>query len=64
MTYVLCAMFYLDSLFCRRGAYYKQEQYILLFFQTKKSNFSADFQDQEGMRIMHECTLCNPNDGI
>jgi hypothetical protein len=34
------------------------------FFQTGKSHFTADFQDQEGVRIMHKCTLCNPNDGI
>jgi hypothetical protein len=25
--------------------------------------FSGDFQGQEGVHIMHQCTLCNPNDG-
>jgi hypothetical protein len=25
--------------------------------------FSADIQGQERVHIMHECTLCNPNDG-
>ena len=25
--------------------------------------FSGDFQGQEGVCIMHQCTLCNPNDG-
>ena len=24
--------------------------------------FSGDFQGQEGVRIMHQCALCNPND--
>ena len=24
--------------------------------------FSGDFQGQEGMRIMHQCALFNPND--
>jgi len=33
-------------------------------FFTGKSQFSADFQGQEGVRIMQECTLCNPNDCI
>jgi len=28
--------------------HYKQEQYASLFFQTGKSHFSSDFQDQEG----------------
>jgi hypothetical protein len=35
------------------GAHYKQE----LFFQTKKSHFSADFQGEEGVRIVHYATL-------
>jgi hypothetical protein len=26
--------------------------------------FSGDFQGQEGVPIMHQCALCNPNDGI
>ena len=30
--------FYIDSLFCRRGAHYKQEQCVSLFFQTGKSH--------------------------
>ena len=63
MTYVLCARFYIDSLFCRRGAHYNQEQYVSFFFQTQKSHFSADFQGQEGVHIMQECALCNPNAG-
>jgi hypothetical protein len=46
----------MDSLFCRKDAHYKQEQYVSLFFQTGKSHFFADFQGQEGMCIMHECT--------
>ena len=25
--------------------------------------FSGDFQGQEGVRIMHQCTLCNPKYG-
>jgi hypothetical protein len=25
--------------------------------------FSGDFQGQEGVHIMHQCALCNPNDG-
>jgi hypothetical protein len=25
--------------------------------------FSGDFQGQEGVCIMHQCALCNPNDG-
>jgi hypothetical protein len=25
--------------------------------------FSGDFQDQEGVRIMHQCALCNPKYG-
>jgi len=63
MTYVLCARFYIDSLFCRRGAHYNQEHYVSLFFQTQKSHFSADFQGQEGVHIMQECALHNPNAG-
>ena len=32
-------VFYIDSLFCKRGAHYKQEQYVsLFFFQTVKSH--------------------------
>jgi hypothetical protein len=34
------------------------------YFFTGKSQFSADFQGQEGVCIMQECTQCNPNDGI
>ena len=26
--------------------------------------FSGDFQAQEGVRIMHQCALCNPKYGI
>jgi hypothetical protein len=26
--------------------------------------FSGDFQGQEGVHIMHQCTLCNDNNGI
>ena len=62
MTYVYCTRFYIDSLFCRRGVHYKQEQYVSLFFQNGKSHFSADFEGQEEVRIMHECALCNPYD--
>ena len=25
--------------------------------------FSGDFQGQDGVRIMHQCTLCNPKYG-
>jgi hypothetical protein len=39
--------------FAGGGAHYKQE----LFFQTKKSHFSADFQGEEGVRIVHYATL-------
>jgi hypothetical protein len=48
---------------CRNGVHYNQEQYVSLFFQTQKSHFSADFQGQEGVHIMQECALYNPNDG-
>ena len=44
--------------------HYKQEQYVSHFYQTGKSHFSADFQCQEEVCIIHECTLCNPNDSI
>jgi hypothetical protein len=47
-----------------RGAHYKQEQYVSFFFSDREITFSADIQGQERVRIMHECTLCNPNDGI
>ena len=33
------------------------------FFQAGKSHFSADFQAQDGVHIIQECTLFNPNDG-
>ena len=32
------------------------------FFQNGRSHFSVDFEGQEGVRIMHECALCNPYD--
>jgi hypothetical protein len=44
-----------------RSSHNKQEEYASLFYQTRKSHFSADFQDKDS--IMHECVLYNPNDG-
>ena len=57
----------------------RTEKYIRLIFNSYISNgdfflqvhvhyrhelvFSGDFQGQEGVCIMHQCTLCNPNDG-
>jgi len=43
-----------------RSSHNKLEEYASLFFQTGKSHFSADFQDQDS--IKHECALYNPND--
>jgi len=51
----------MDSLFCRRGVHYKQEQYVSLFFQTKKSHFYADFQGQgtnAHYATLNDSTLC------
>ena len=35
MTYVKCARLHIDSLFCRRCAYYKQEQCFHSFFRPE-----------------------------
>ena len=58
----------------------RTEKYIRLIFNSYISDddflqksmsiiytnyfFSGDFQGQEGVRIMHQCALCNPKYGI
>ena len=37
MTYVYCARFYIDSLFYRRDAHFKQEQCASLFFSDREN---------------------------
>jgi hypothetical protein len=64
--------------FCQRGRhhFHKIIKTRILHFQrrflskvlcslyTRTSFFSEDIQGQERLRIMHECALCNPNDGM
>ena len=58
----------------------RTEKYIRLIFNSYISDddffqksmriidtnyfFSGDFQGQEGVRIMHQCALCNPKYGM
>ena len=42
-----------DDFFSKVHAHYRHELV-----------FSGDFQGQEGVRIMHQCALCNPKYGI
>jgi hypothetical protein len=38
--------FYIDSLFCRRDAHYRQEQYVSLFFQTKLARILCEYKHE------------------
>ena len=57
------ALYFTSILYFAGGVHIINKNNVSLFFQTKKSHFSADFQGQEGVHIVHECTLCKPNHG-
>ena len=43
-----------DDDFCQKSMHIIDTNYF----------FSEDFQGQEGVRIMHQCALCNPKYGM